>query len=57
MEFIMEESFTDKVMRVFVWLILLPTGCAMAWWGLFKVARFLWAVQVIGTGLKKENVQ
>jgi hypothetical protein len=40
----MQETTTDRIMRVFVWLVLLPTGCAMAWWGLFKFVRFLWAV-------------
>jgi len=42
----MEESFTDKFMRVFVWLILLPSGSALAWYGLYKFASFIWVIGI-----------
>lgn len=42
----MEETLLDKVMRVFVWLILLPTGTIVSWYGLYKFVSFVW---VIGT--------
>jgi hypothetical protein len=42
----MEETLLDKVMRVFVYLVLLPVGSAIAWYGLYKFVSFVWVIGI-----------